>query len=87
MTCNLLKIDIPDEFWKCPKCGNTLYIEGDCPSGDQTCDDFHKNMEVNCNECSYGTSTTKLFAKYMKQKNLITCPHCKGKGVVKSHVE
>jgi DNA-directed RNA polymerase subunit RPC12/RpoP len=75
-----------DEEWKCPKCGSDnehFYIEGFTEGSDDDCDLLHDKDEIGCDNCGHGISG-KLFASRLQRKhNLITCPHCKGKGLIK----
>ena len=70
-----------DEPWVCPKCGSdTFALDSD---SDEACDLIHNNDWVNCYECDYGASATEFSKLMMRKQNMIECPCCKGKGVVK----
>jgi len=67
--------------WKCPKCGSIgLYVEDDIDP--DFCDKLHSDSWVYCDKCDYCNSTKKFTEYIMKQKNLVVCPTCKGKGYV-----
>lgn len=82
-------IQIPDDEWVCPKCGvgpegkrgKDGFIIEDGPN--LSCNLLHNNDELWCGCCEYRTSGKTLAAQYIKKNNLVTCPHCKGKGLVK----
>jgi hypothetical protein len=91
-------VEIPDEEWKCPRCGtgpdNTtasgggLVLECDGiefpdqwldPNGDVSCYGKKKDdIEV----CGWGGSVMDVFKAAIRRKDMVTCPCCKGEGVV-----
>lgn len=75
---------VPDEEFKCPKCGapaGTFVIE-DSECFDSRCLLLHESDLLVCYECRYETTGKALALRYKKQADLVTCPCCKGKGVV-----
>jgi hypothetical protein len=81
-----------DEEFKCPRCGATpntdLQFIQEPPKTewgtlDDECTELHDDDMCNCNRCDYGVSGKSFAARLMKQNNLIPCPHCKGRGLVK----
>lgn len=72
----------PDEKWYCPKCGsNSMCIDAVlCDDGD--CTYLHQDDDVTCPDCGRGWTGKQVAALMQKRDNVITCPHCKGKGTV-----
>jgi DNA-directed RNA polymerase subunit RPC12/RpoP len=71
------------EDWKCPKCGSDdEYFIIDEPANDSAegCELLHDNDELVCSFCGFYSSGKQFSDSLMKSKNLIACPHCKGKG-------
>ena len=85
-------VQVSDEEWKCPKCGvGVEYTDkyGDIQEGfvisdsvNYDCDLLHDDDEVECCRCGYTASGYKYVREYIKIKNLVQCPCCKGKGVI-----
>lgn len=71
--------DIPDDEWKCPKCGNT---EDFITESLDACEEIHPDDPCTCYACGYGASYSAVLRKWRKKKGLIVCPCCKGSGVV-----
>ena len=71
-----------DAEWICPKCKvdvNSFYIQD---SENHDCAKLHINDELGCTNCGYYI-TGKQFANMLqKRKNLISCPHCHGTGLI-----
>ena len=93
MTCTAkhTKYQPTDEEWKCPKCGAKAHNEESLEEGwiidissefSEDCDLLHEDDELCCYTCQYACSGKAFAAKVAKQKNLVTCPCCKGKGWV-----
>ena len=73
-----------EEEWKCPKCGvgsSLFYIEDPADKTDD-CDLLHNDDGLYCHGCDYGISGKTFDAKIQKQRNLVSCLHCKGTGLV-----
>ena len=90
MKCNEkhTKYQVSNKDWKCPKCGvgsasgEGLLIE-DSVDDAMRCTLLHDEDYLLCHACGYETSGKAFSAKVAKQKHMVTCPTCKGKGVVK----
>lgn len=89
MTCTEkhTKYQPTQDEWKCPKCGagvGTFYID-ESPNHD--CDLIHNEdtimcMGLNGDRCDYLASGKSFVQNLVKKKNMVPCPHCKGKGMV-----
>ena len=80
-----IEIHIPDDEWRCPKCGigvEEFYIESDIDDTD--CDLFHSSNYVICNKCGWGWTLSSIIKKWRKNQNMIKCMCCKGTGYIKS---
>ena len=76
---------IPDEEWKCPKCGSgpeAFYIDGVDDKATWDCQLLHDKDEVICSECNSCFSGRRVTSMYVANKNLVKCEHCKGTGWV-----
>lgn len=74
-----------DKEWRCPSCdadNKSFYIEE--PVTDSECTLLHEGDGLYCFECRNGWSGKQFAAKLQKEKNLVPCKHCKGKGLVKA---
>lgn len=65
----------------CPSCGAPeLYVEWsdyfDCPS-------IHPDDGLECAECGMQLTASDFVKQVVKQKKIVPCKHCKGKGWVK----
>jgi len=69
------RYQVEDEDWMCPKCDSYLLDHGECTL-------LHTDEYVLCDACGYSLPATTFSNKVRREKNLTTCPHCKGKGVV-----
>ena len=81
-------VEIPDEFWKCPKCG-VGYNDGDGLVDD---DDVRENTEEGiyfsdtelvCYTCNGNFDAKQVYAKAIKKADLVQCSCCLGQGTVK----
>lgn len=83
------KYQVPDEEWKCPKCGVTAnQTEGFFLDDPVTtdCDMLHDEDYLRCYACGYDDTGKKFAAKISKKKNLVKCECCNGKGYVEKKV-
>ena len=74
--------DIPDEDFICPRCSAEMgvwYIE---ESHSDDCEHLADIDELHCMSCNHRESAKAFVKKWKHDKSLITCPHCKGKGVI-----
>lgn len=95
-------VQIPDEDWKCPKCGVGVevgpwdkgWVMEDCVNYE--CEKLHNQDTIVCQQCGFGM-TGKEYSnwyantKCIKKKNPvkgkgIICPCCQGKGTVSKRV-
>lgn len=95
MTCNArhTKYQPTDEEFRCPKCGagpEEGFIIDDSPEdADSDCGLLHEDDCIVCNNCKTehhrdtDYSGKSYAALMVKKNNLVPCPHCKGKGLVK----
>lgn len=84
------KPQIPDDDWKCPKCGISVdhpsggfVVEESAEASDDDCPQLHDEDGVCCNNCGYGASGKTFARLYAKRASLVPCAHCKGSGFVK----
>lgn len=81
---------IPDEDWKCPKCGRTAedatggFVIGDPVEGTNDCERLHEEDGVYCYGCDYATSGKAFARAVAKRRNLVKCEACKGSGFVEA---
>lgn len=71
--------------WCCPKCGadpEFFYIDASDASAHDECNQLHDKDSVLCNRCGGGWTGKALAAILAKRLRLVTCPTCKGRGVV-----
>lgn len=86
-----------DSEWRCPKCGidargltpkgddtNTMgfIIEESDPVAYEDCPQLHEKDRILCDNCGYHVTGIRLVKAYAKVQNLVTCAHCKGRGLV-----
>lgn len=73
--------EIPEADWRCPKCKSEDFaLDGEF--GAEGCNRLHLRDYAHCIDCGHGASVRKLVRDYMRKARLVTCPHCKGRGVV-----
>ena len=71
------------EDWKCPNCGadaEYFTIEDYPENIDLSCGLIHTDDDCYCRKCERSFSGATVAKRLMKQKNLVTCLCCKGKG-------
>jgi len=71
--------------WHCPRCGSfsdAFYIDVPDPEAHEDCDKLHDDDYIICETCGYDFSGKKVASMLAKEKNLIICPCCKGKGMI-----
>jgi hypothetical protein len=73
--------------WFCPQCGTSgsetnfdFYVEESY--GKEDCELLHEDDYIVCTKCGYETTGKKFVTQLLKRKNEVTCPCCKGRGVV-----
>ena len=87
MTCQAkhTKYQPTDEEWKCRKCGSgpeSFWIEESDPDKSDDCTLLHNDDSAICFKCGYSVSGKSFAAALQREHNLISCPHCKGTGLV-----
>ena len=84
------KPQIPDDAWKCPKCGakadseKPFVIEDGPEDHAEDCALLHEEDYAFCENCGYGANGKTLARQYARAASLVSCPHCKGTGMVKA---
>jgi len=91
-------VEIPDKDWKCPHCGTGtdaadgrggLILEADGiefpgewldPNGEVFC--YGYRSDDSFEKCDWAGSVIDVFKAAMRRKDMVTCPCCKGEGVV-----
>lgn len=69
----------------CPNCGSWEFFVQDSPTDEVTgleCTKLHEDDYIVCEKCGYSITGKIFSSKIMKEKNLIICPTCKGKGCI-----
>jgi len=76
-----------DDEFVCPRCGATpedvkpfalqMAADDECD-----CDMLHMDDVLFCDNCGFSTSGRAFARRIQKEKDLVTCPFCKGKGLV-----
>ena len=86
MICDAKHIpEIPDDELRCPKCDagcGDWYIEG---THNEDCERISPDDLLFCAICQHSESAgtwVKRWKRWKKSKSLVTCPYCKGTGVV-----
>jgi len=83
--------EVEDGSWHCPHCGATVdegvYIDEPADGTANDCRKLHCADGVLCEGCNRFMSGTQFANALAKEANLVTCPHCKGKGVVAGEVK
>lgn len=78
-----IKNPIPEDGWKCPKCGaggdyfaiwDSIYPE---------CELDHPDDIASCEKCGYSASMETVTRNYWKKQSMVKCPHCNGTGLIK----
>lgn len=71
--------------WKCPKCaapGGDFAIDEPAEGASNECERLHNKDFLHCYKCGYTVTGSRFAGAIAKAKNLVTCPTCKGHGVV-----
>ena len=74
-----------EEEWRCPWCSSDnaqFYIEEPAADAADDCGKLHAADELYCYKCERGLSGKAFASRLAKKKNVVTCPTCKGAGVV-----
>lgn len=89
-TLKHIKFQPKDDEWKCPKCGcgsddgengkPGFYVDD---SENFNCDLIHELDYLRCGQCGYDASGKQYYKDMMTKLNMVTCPHCKGTGLIK----
>lgn len=85
------KPQVPDEAWRCPKCGigpdhksGGFVIEGGAEDSADDCTLLHDSDELACYNCEF-SATGKSFARaYRVKAGLVKCEACAGSGLVRA---
>jgi hypothetical protein len=80
---------IPDDEWACPLCGNKddFWIERVYDCGDPRCEKNHAQDIVVCFKCKKSWSLQTIIKMWVKKKNMVKCPCCKGTGWIEGPKE
>jgi len=90
MTCSRKHTvpQIPDEYWKCSKCGEVDNFVLEPPEGmedkDEDCPLLHDDDDCVCYSCGNATTAKRFAASFAKKNDLVACPCCAGKGLLPS---
>ena len=76
-----------DDEWECPNCGTSNGFSIDESDCELDCNYLHKKDLIGCSRCGFGTTGSRLASAIAKRKNMVQCPCCKGKGVVKGEAK
>ena len=89
MNCTIkhTKIQIPDSEWCCPKCNAPDRLNGDdgwviTESLNMDCEQLHETDLIECGRCGYILTGKGYVTWYIKNRDLIQCPCCKGLGMI-----
>jgi Zn finger protein HypA/HybF involved in hydrogenase expression len=69
--------------WICPECGGpNMVVDEVADDIADDCDLIHEDDLIICPDCGYGDFGKMVTKRLQKLANLVTCPYCKGKGVI-----
>lgn len=71
--------------WKCPKCSAEypkFRIDEQAPGASKKCHKLHVDDDVVCLSCGGQWSGQEVITLIKANHNLMTCPHCHGKGAI-----
>lgn len=78
---------VSDEDFRCHVCGATpedgFAVDYPDPDSDVDCTLLHDRDEIVCTNCNQSWTGRQFITRYKRKQNLVACPHCHGKGVVK----
>lgn len=81
------------EEFKCPKCGTgpengDFYIDTDPTVGSNfECEFMHDEDMIVCLKCNWESTGKKYSSMFIKAKNMVKCPCCKGTGLIEKGSE
>lgn len=73
--------------WRCPKCGadaERFIIDESDEDVHDVCSGLHDSDRLWCGRCEASRNGRQFAAMLERKNNLVPCPHCKGKGLVKA---
>ena len=84
-TCDAKHLpDVPDAEFVCPECGAKAGEWHISVAHDDDCDRMTVDDWCVCSMCRHTETAGTWVRRWRKTRSLVTCPHCKGAGVVKS---
>lgn len=78
------KLQPVKQQWLCPWCqgDNEVFCIEEPAEGSDDCDLLHEQDFAYCSRCEKGCTGRSFANRLAKAANLISCPTCKGKGLV-----
>jgi rubredoxin len=76
------------EQWRCPLCGNDaqadFIVDDPDPDAEDFCELLHEKDVITCVCNDEGWTGKQIAAKLAKKLDMVTCPCCKGAGLISS---